>query len=134
MRCRGKAESLNYYRCGAASSVKCDFFPGHNEHPGGGEGGHVSEVLPDVPGGPSQDGGVHGLSVIDLASDPVVHVCPERSDEGPSVRQGEGLRRELAHQHVEGHDAIVVDLQTQDRFACGSEATTLESRTEKTFA
>lgn len=110
-------ENLNDYRCGAAASIKRDFLPCHNENPSGREGRHVFEVLPDVLGGSFQDDRIHGLSVIDLASDSIVHICPEWGDEGPPVRQGEGLWRELAHQHVEGNHTIVVDLQKSERFA-----------------
>lgn len=108
---------MGYYGRGAAPSVKRDFLPGHNEDPRGREGCHVLEVLPDVLGGSGQDGRVHGLSVVDLASDPVVHVCPKWGDEGPPVRQGEGLGRELAHQHVEGDNAVVIDLKGKTGFA-----------------
>lgn len=92
-----KTKRLDDYRCGTAASVKRDFLPGHNENPSGREGGHVFEVLPDVLGGSSQDGRVHGFSVIDLTPNSVVHVCPKRSNEGPPIRQGKGLWRKLAH-------------------------------------
>lgn len=90
-------ERLGDYRRGTAASVKRDFLPGHNENPSGREGGHVFEVLPDVLGGSSQDGGVHGFSVIDLTPNSIVHICPEWSNEGPPVRQGKGLWCKLAH-------------------------------------
>ena len=78
---------MNDYRRGAAPSVKCDFLPGHNENPRGREGCHVFEVLPDVLGGSFQDDRVHGLSVIDLASNPIVHICPKGAMKAlPSVR------------------------------------------------
>lgn len=104
-------ETLNYYRCGAAASIKCDFLPCHDENPSGREGCHVFEVFSDVLGGSFQDDRVHGLSVIDLASNPIVHICPKWSDEGPPIRQGEGFRGKLTHQHIEGHNTIVIDLQ-----------------------
>ena len=106
-------ENLNYYRCGAAPSIKRDFLPCHNENPSGREGCHVFEVLPDVLGGSFQDDRVHGLSVIDLASNSIVHICPKWGDEGPPIRQGEGLRCELAHEHIKGDNSIVIDLQRQ---------------------
>lgn len=92
---------MNDYRCGAASSIKRYFVPGHNENPSGREGCHVFEVLPDVLGGSFQDDRVRGLSVIDLASNPIVYICPKWSNEGPPIRQGKRFGRELAHQHVE---------------------------------
>ena len=111
-----KMENMNDYRRGAAPSVKCDFLPGHNENPRGREGCHVFEVLPDVLGGSFQDDRVHGLSVIDLASNPIVHICPKGSNEGPPVRQGKRFRCELAHEHVEGNNSVVIDLQRQEGF------------------
>lgn len=92
-----KGGKLNDYRRGAAASIERDFLPGHNENPSGREGRHVFEVLPDVLGGSSQDGRVHGLSVIDLPPNSIVHICPKWSNEGPPIRQGKGLRRKLAH-------------------------------------
>lgn len=109
-------ENLNYYRRGAAPSIKCDFLPCHNENPSGREGCHVFEVLPDVLGGSFQDDRVHGLSVIDLASNSIVHICPKWGDEGPPICQGEGLRCELAHKHIKGDNSIVIYLQRQERF------------------
>lgn len=108
-----ETENVGYYRGGAAPAIERDFLPGHNEDPRGREGCHVLEVLPDVLGSPPQDGRVHGLPVVDLTSDPVVHIRPERGNEGPPVRQREGLGRELAHQHVEGDNAVVIDLKHQ---------------------
>lgn len=90
-------EKLNDYRSGTAASIKGDFLPGHNENPSSREGCHVFEVLPDVLGGSSQDGRVHGLSVIDLPPNSIVHICPKWSNEGPPIRQGKGLWRKLAH-------------------------------------
>lgn len=92
-----KTENVNYYRCGAAPSVKRDFLPCHDENPSGREGCHVFEVLPDVLGGSFQDDRVHGLSVINLASNSIVNIGPKGSNEGPPIRQGKGFRRELAH-------------------------------------
>lgn len=67
-------------------------------------------MLADVFGGSPQQLGVRALPVVDLPADAVVHVCPKGRDEGPAVRQGEGLRGELADQGVEGDHAVVVDL------------------------
>lgn len=108
---KAENECFAYYGCGAAPAIKRDFFPCDNEHPSGREGRHVLEVLPDVLGGPFQDDGVHGLPVVDLTPDSVVHICPEWGNEGTAISQWEGFWRELAHKHIEGHDAIIVDLQ-----------------------
>lgn len=90
--------------------------PRGNEGPGCHEGGHVFEVLPDVLRRLLQYFRIHRLSVIHISTDAVVHVCPERGDEGPAVAQRKSLRRELADLHVEGDHAIVVHLGTEAGF------------------
>lgn len=101
------------YRSCAASSVESDFLPGDDEDPDGRERGHVFEVLADVFGGSPQQLGVRALSVVDFSSDAIVHVCPERCNEGPSVCQGKGLWCELADERVEGNHTVVVDLHKE---------------------
>lgn len=101
------------YRSGAAPSIESDFLPGDDEDPDGREGGHVFEVLPHVFGRSPQQLGLAALPVVDLPADAVVHVCPERRDEGPAVRQRKRFWRELADQRVEGDDAVVVDLHKE---------------------
>lgn len=81
-----------------------------DEDPCGRKGGHVFEVFPDILRCPLQYFRIGGLSVVHVATDPVVHVCPKWRDERAAVAQRESLWRELADLHIKRDDAIVVDL------------------------
>lgn len=84
--------------------------PRCNEDPGGSEGAHVFEELAGVQGCPFQDVWLHGLTIVYISPDAIVHVGPERSNEGATVAEGESFRGELAHLHTKGDHSIVVHL------------------------
>lgn len=101
------------YRGCLASSIKGDLVPCCNKGPGGREGGHVFEVLPDILCCPFQYFRFGGLSVEHISADAVVHICPKWSNKRSAVTQGESLWCELANLHVEGDHTIVVHLWTE---------------------
>lgn len=99
------------YRGGAAAPVEGDVFPGSHKNGDCRERRHVLEILPDIFGDFFEEGRVCALTVVDFPTDPVVNVCPKRSNEGPSVGQREGFWCKLADQHIKGDNTIVVYLE-----------------------
>lgn len=98
------------YRGCLTSSIEGNLVPCCNEDPRGREGGHVFEMLSDIQRRPFQQFRFGGLSIVDISTDAVVHICPKRSNEGPAVTQRKSLWSKLANLHVEGDHPIVVDL------------------------
>lgn len=69
------------YRSCLASSIEGDLVPCCNKGPGGCEGGHVFEILPNILCCPLQYVWFGGLSVVYIPADAVVHICPKWGNE-----------------------------------------------------
>ena len=100
------------HRSDGTPSEEGDAVPGGDQHPGGREARELRVVGPDVGGGPLQGAGVQALPVEHLPRPPVVHVGPEGRHHAAVPGDGERHGGELGHLPQEGHQPVVVDLET----------------------
>ena len=100
------------YRSDSAPSEEGDAVPGGDQHPGGAEPGELGVVGPDVGRGPLQGALVQALAVEHLPRPPVVHVGPEGRHHAAVPGDGERHRGELGHLPQEGHQSVVVHLES----------------------